>query len=214
MSASQQVMGTSFWKITLPDLRLLMGHPILAAKCCQCGKDIWYACAAHRGYLCNECRHVECKHSAQAVWEIVDDPAVSEGDMAEYVVQKNTIALLHFFSIPKDPRTLKMLALFENWAIWLQHGWQVYLEDAGATSSSSSSDAPPERKSDPSRLMAVPCETGYNCKGGMEAYCSACCRTVCYACLPFHVGEEGCNVLQLPDLYKAYVALRSYAGMA
>ena len=60
----QAAAVTHIRMITLDRLRKLMGWSIRADICGQCNDhDVRFACAFHRIYLCQPCKHMECKRN-------------------------------------------------------------------------------------------------------------------------------------------------------
>src|SRR4051812_32384463 len=74
MTESQQLADKNTARhIPLDDLKLIMGSMIRADICGQCGSsEVGFACAYHRIYLCETCRHLDCTYELGAGWEVSD----------------------------------------------------------------------------------------------------------------------------------------------
>ena len=76
----------------------LMGWTVVLS-CGQCeSKDVRYACAYHRIFLCEHCKHLECWHDCATVWEISDSMEPSSSSWFTYEAQTTTIALLQLLA--------------------------------------------------------------------------------------------------------------------
>ena len=112
---SSQSAGDTFTLrlITLDDLKLLMGWMIRPDICGQCNSsEVRFACAFHRIYLCDACRHMDCTYDIAAGWEISDRFEVRSS--MSYDTQTATIALLQLLG-PQNPRATAMAHLMVHW---------------------------------------------------------------------------------------------------
>jgi hypothetical protein len=103
-------------QIPLDDLKLLMGCMIRADICGQCNSpEVRFACAYHRIYLCEACRHLDCTYEIGAGWEISDRFGAQSPQL--YAVQTSTIALYQLLSPPilKNPRKDAMYMAMKIW---------------------------------------------------------------------------------------------------
>ena len=110
MTESQKQAETMSSTTTQDTLTLLMGWMIRFDQCGQCASTgVRFACAYHRIYLCEACKHLECTNDIGAGWEISDQ---IEKMSPSHVNQLATIALDQLLGTG-NPRRLPIISVME-----------------------------------------------------------------------------------------------------